>query len=109
MKKIILIGALFLTSFTFNATYYGENFNGNVTFSGEKFDMNKMTAASNHFPIGTKLKVTNIENGKSVIVRVNDKGNFDRYTIDLSKGAFKKIADLKTGRIKIKVNIIKWK
>jgi rare lipoprotein A len=107
MKKLILIGALFLTSFTFNATYYGDNFHGNVTFSGEKFDMNKMTAASNHFPIGTKLKVTNIENGKSVIVRVNDKGSMDKYIIDLSKGAFKKIAELKTGIIDVKVKVIK--
>ena len=107
MKKVILIGALFLTSFTFNETYYGENFQGNVTFSGEKFDMNKMTAASNHFPIGTKLKVTNIENGKSVIVRVNDKGNMDKYTIDLSKAAFKRIADLKTGVIDVKVKVVK--
>jgi len=107
MKNVILIGALFLTSFTFNATYYGENFNGNVTFSGEKFDMNKMTCASNNFPIGTKLKVTNKENGKSVIVRVNDKGNLDKYTIDLSKAAFKRIAELKTGVIDVKVKVIK--
>ena len=107
MKKLILIGALFLTSFTFNATYYGENFNGNVTFSGEKFDMNKMTAASNHFPIGTKLKVTNKANGKCVIVRINDKGAMSKYTIDLSKGAFKRIADLKTGIIDVNVKVIK--
>ena len=107
MKKLILIGALFLTSFTFNATYYGDNFHGNVTFSGEKFDMNKMTAASNHFPIGTKLKVTNKENGKSVIVRINDKGAMSKYTIDLSKGAFKRIAELKTGIIYVKVKVIK--
>jgi rare lipoprotein A len=98
---------LLTTSLTFNATYYGENFHGNVTFSGEKFDMNKMTAASNHFPIGTKIKVTNKENGKSVIVRVNDKGNLDKYTIDLSKGAFKKISDLKKGIIDVEINIIK--
>jgi len=107
MKKIILIGALFLTSFTFNATYYGDNFHGNVTFSGEKFDMNKMTAASNHFPIGTKIKVTNKENGKSVIVRINDKGAMSKYTIDLSKGAFKRIAELKTGIIDVKVKVVK--
>lgn len=108
MTKIVLIvGWLLTTSLTFQSTWYGDSFNGNRTFSGEKFDMNKMTAASNHFPIGTKLKVTNIENGKSVIVRVNDKGNFDRYTIDLSKGAFKKIADLKTGIIDVNVKVIK--
>ncbi len=107
MEKVILIGALFLTSFTFNATWYGENFNGNVTFSGEKFDMNKMTCASNYFPIGTKLKVINKENGKCVIVRVNDKGAMSKYTIDLSKGAFKRIAELKTGIIDVNVKVIK--
>ena len=69
--------------------------------------MNKMTAASNHFPIGTKLKVTNVKNGKSVIVRVNDKGSMGKYIIDLSKGAFKRIAELKTGIIDVKVKVIK--
>lgn len=107
MKLIHLIGALMLCSFTFNATFYGENFNGNYTYSGEKFDMNKMTCASNYFPIGTKLRVTNLENKRSVVVRVNDRGAMDRYIIDLSKGAFKRIAELKTGIIEIKVKVVK--
>jgi len=107
MKKIILIGALFLTSFTFNATWYGEEFNDQVTFSGEKFNCNKLTCASNKFPMGTKLKITNKENKKSVIVKVNDKGGMGEYTIDLSKEAFKRIADLKTGIIDVKVKVIK--
>lgn len=103
MKKIILIGALFLTSFTFNATWYGEEFNDQVTFSGEKFNCNKLTCASNKFPMGTKLKITNKENKKSVIVKVNDRGSMGEYTIDLSKEAFKRIADLKTGVIEVKI------
>ena len=107
MKKIILIGALFLTSFTFNATWYGEEFNDQVTFSGEKFNCNKLTCASNKFPMGTKLKITNKENKKSVIVKVNDKGGMGEYTIDLSKEAFKRIAELKTGVIDVKVKVIK--
>lgn len=107
MKKIILIGALFLTSFTFNATWYGEEFNDQVTFSGEKFNCNKLTCASNKFPMGTKLKITNKENKKSVIVKVNDKGGMGEYTIDLSKEAFKRIAELKTGVIDVKVRVIK--
>lgn len=107
MKKLILIGALFLTSFTFNATWYGEEFNDQVTFSGEKFNCNKLTCASNKFPMGTKLKITNKENKKSVIVKVNDKGGMGEYTIDLSKEAFKRIADLKTGIIDVKVKVIK--
>jgi rare lipoprotein A len=107
MKKILLIIAIYFSLCSWTVTWYGGKFNGNYTYSGEKFDMNKMTAASNHFAIGTKLKVTNKANGKSVIVRINDKGAMSKYTIDLSKGAFKKIAKLEEGRINVRVNIIK--
>ena len=93
-----------LTSFT--CTWYGGQFHGNFTKSGEVFDKNKLTAASNHFKLGTKLKITNLENGKSVIVKVNDTGAFKDKNIDLSEGAFKRIADLKKGRINIRVNKI---
>lgn len=91
----------------FDATWY--SLDGNYTKSGEVFDSNKMTGASNHFKLGTKLKIINIENGKSVIVRINDTGSFKTKTIDLSKKAFKKIADLKKGRIKVSISVIKTK
>ena len=100
---ILIIG---LSSF-YESTWY--NLEGNITKSGEVFDKNKMTAASNKFPIGAILKVTNKDNKKSVIVRINDTGKMPNHVIDLSKGAFSKIAKLDEGRIKIKVNIIKWK
>lgn len=93
-----------LTSFT--CTWYGGSFHGNFTKSGEVFDKNKLTCASNHFKLGTKLKITNLENGKSVVVKVNDTGAFKDKNIDLSEGAFKRIADLKKGRIEIKVKKI---
>jgi rare lipoprotein A len=111
MKIIILIvGWCLITSLTFQATYYGKAFNGNYTYSGEVFDMNGMTCASNVFRMGLKLKITNIENGKSVIVRVTDRGAMPNHVIDLSEGAFKQIANLKQGRVKIKVHpIIKRK
>jgi rare lipoprotein A len=109
MKVIIGIVCFFcLTSF-YEATYYGGSFHGNYTKSGEIFDKNKLTAASNKLPLGALIKVTNKDNGKSVIVKINDTGAMPENVIDLSEKAFKKIADLKTGRIKIKVNIIKWK
>ena len=73
------------------------------------FRSNGMTCASNKFPIGAILKVTNKQNKKSVIVRVNDTGKMKDNVIDLSKGAFKKIAKLEEGRIKVYVSIIKWK
>jgi rare lipoprotein A len=104
MKLIILISSwVILTASTFKATWYGKAFHGQYTFSGEVFDMNKLTCASNHFAIGTKLKVINLENKKSVIVRVNDRGSMDKYIIDLSQGAFKRIAKLKKGVLNIKV------
>lgn len=93
-----------LSSFT--CTWYGGSFHGNYTKSGEIFDKNKLTAASNHFKLGTKLKITNLENGKSVIVKVNDTGSFKDKNIDLSEGAFKRIAKLEQGRINIKVKKI---
>jgi rare lipoprotein A len=103
MKTLIIGGWLVLTSLTFEATYYGGSFHGNLTYSGEKFDKNKMTCASNHFKIGTVLEVTNPINHKSVVVKVNDKGGMKKNVIDLSERAFKKIASLKDGRIKVTI------
>ena len=107
MRTIIGIVCFFcLTSF-YECTWY--NLEGNITKSGEVFRSNGMTCASNKFPIGAILKVTNKQNKKSVIVRVNDTGKIKDNVIDLSKGAFKKIAKLEEGRIKVYVSIIKWK
>ena len=87
----------------FIATFYGGIFHGRLTASGEKFDKNKFTCASNYYKIGTMLEVTNIANGKSVVVKVNDRGGFKGMKLDLSEGAFKRIANLKQGVIKVKV------
>lgn len=107
MKTIVVVMCyICLTSF-YECTWY--NLEGNITKSGEVFKSNKMTCASNKFPIGSILKITNKKNGKSVIVRCNDCGKMKDNIIDLSKGAFKKIAKLEEGIIKIKVSIIKWK
>src|SRR3954470_13286820 len=57
-------------------SYYARMHNGHVTAGGEKFDSNAMTAAHRRLPMGTKLKVTNLANGKSVVVTVNDRGPF---------------------------------
>lgn len=87
----------------FIATFYGGIFHGRLTASGERFDKNKFTCASNYYKIGTMLEVTNISNGKSVVVKVNDRGGFKGMKIDLSEGAFKRIANLKQGVLKVKV------
>ena len=106
MKTIIGIMCIWCLSSFYEATFY--NLEGNITKSGEIFKSNKMTCASNKFPIGAILKVTNKDNKRSVIVRVNDTGKMKDNVIDLSQGAFKKIAKLEEGRINVKVAIIKW-
>ena len=83
---------------TAHASYYHDKFNGKRTASGKKFDNKKYTAAHRKFPFGTKLKITNISNGKSVIVEVTDRGPFSRgREIDITRKAFMEIADNKNG------------
>ncbi len=76
-----------------HASYYADKFNGRKTTSGRKFDNNKYTAAHKKLPFGTKVRVTNERNGKSVIVEITDRGPFVRSReIDLTKRAFMDIA-----------------
>lgn len=105
MKKI-LVTVLALSALSAQAatvTFYGDKFHGKKTASGERFNQNAMTCASNSHKFGTQLKVTNTANDKSVICRVNDRGGFSKYgvTLDLSKGAFAKIAPLAQGRARV--------
>lgn len=88
------------------ASWYGPRFHGKKTSNGEKYNKRKLTAAHKELPFNTKVLVTNLQNNKSVVVRINDRGPFvkDRI-IDLSEKAAEKI-DLKnpgTGYIKIQV------
>lgn len=77
-----------------HASYYADRFHGKKTASGKIFDMNKLTAAHKKLPFGTKVKVTNEANGKSVIVEITDRGPFVKgRDIDLSKKAFKSISN----------------
>src|SRR5690606_30787888 len=74
------------------ASYYAAKYNGRRTASGEKFRNSKLTAAHKSLPFGTKVKVTNLRNGKSVKVRINDRGPFvPGRIIDLSKKAARRI------------------
>lgn len=89
------------------ASYYGNEFNGRKTASGERFDQAKLTAAHRTLPFGTHVKVTNTQNGKSVVVRVNDRGPFARgRVIDLSSAAFKHIAYLGAGVVPVQIQAI---
>ncbi|MEO6069767.1 MAG: septal ring lytic transglycosylase RlpA family protein [Chitinophagaceae bacterium] len=80
------------------ASFYADKFNGRKTANGERFSNHKKTAAHKTLPFGTKVKVTNIKNGKSVKVRINDRGPFVAgRSIDLSKKAARKIGMIKDG------------
>lgn len=77
--------------------------------NGERFVDTNDTCANNLFPLGTVLRITNLENGKSVVVKTTDRigKRFSKTRVDLSKGAFNKIANLESGLIKIRVERIK--
>ena len=89
------------------ASYYSDNFEGKTTASGEVYRSSKMTAAHRSLPFGTRVKVTNSANDRSVIVIVNDRGPFvkDRI-IDLSKGAAVKLGFIEEGVAKVKIDIL---
>jgi len=89
------------------ASWYGRRFHKKLTASGERYNMYKMTAAHRTYALNTILKVTNLENKKSVIVKVNDRGPFYRSRdIDLSYGAAKKIGLTKKGVGRVRIEVI---
>lgn len=90
-------------------TWYSQKGSGKFTASGHIFNENAMTTASNIHPFGTLLKVTNIRNGKYVIVKVTDRGAFSKFGVilDLTKGAFRQIEDLRHGVAHVVVEIIR--
>ena len=92
------------------ASYYAKKFHGNKTTSGEKFSIYKLTAAHRTLKFGTMVKVTNTDNGKSVVVRINDRGPFTKSKlIDLSPAAFEELASLSKGVINVKIEVVKEK
>lgn len=95
-----------LFCYSFKASYYADSFQGKMMRNGQVYRSNNLTCASNTHKLGTKLKVTNLDNGKSVIVKVTDTGSFSKVTLDLSKKAFERIAELDKGIINIKIKKI---
>ncbi len=90
------------------ASYYAEDFHGKRTSNGERFNMNDYTCAHKSLPFGTILRVTNLANGKTVDVRVNDRGPFvASREIDLSKAAAIKLGMIGSGTTKVKLEIVK--
>jgi rare lipoprotein A len=90
-------------------SYYAHDFHGKQTSSGETFDMHALTAAHRTFPFGTKVRVTSLENNKTVIVRVNDRGPFKEGRImDLSMGAAKEIDLILNGTARARLEVLEW-
>lgn len=87
------------------ATWYGEKFHGLETASGEVFDMFRMTAAHRRIPLGAMVRVTNLRNSRSVVVRINDRGPITESAIlDLSFAAAQKLGIVEKGRAKVRVD-----
>lgn len=84
------------------ASWYGPGFHGKKTSNGERYDQNAMTAAHKLLPFGTRLRVTNLGNGRSVIVRINDRGPFvGTRIIDLSKEAARRLHMIGSGTARV--------
>ena len=89
------------------ASYYGRAFAGRPTASGERFDPAQLTAAHKTLPFGSKVKVTNTSNGKSVVVRINDRGPFVKGRhIDLSRSAAEEIGLIRRGHGNVELALI---
>lgn len=89
------------------ASYYGNEFAGKRTANGEKFNPHGLTAAHRTLAFGSKVRVTNLANGKDVVVRVNDRGPWGRgRVIDISLGAAKKIGMHRSGTAKVRMTLV---
>lgn len=116
MRKLVLSLLILFSSSLFGqtqvgkASYYGGKFHGRKTASGEVFDKNKLTAAHKTLPFGTKVKVTDKKSGKSVTVKINDRGPYVKgRIIDLSEFAAKKLGILEKGVTEVTLEEIKRK
>ena len=89
------------------ASWYGPGFHGRRTANGEVFNSNDLTAAHRSLPFGTKVRVTNMNNGRSVVVRINDRGPFSGgRIIDLSAGAARSINMINSGVAPVRVEVL---
>jgi rare lipoprotein A len=90
------------------ASWYGREFHGKTTASGEKFDMNDMTAAHKTLPFGSIVEVKNLDNGRAVRLKINDRGPYrGNRIIDLSFGGAKEIGMIKTGEANVGIKVLK--
>ena len=89
------------------ASYYHDSLHGRKTASGEIYNKNKMSAAHKRLPLGSKVRVTRVQTGKSIVVRINDRGPFVKgRIIDLSRKAAKKLGMIRRGIVPVKVEVL---
>jgi rare lipoprotein A len=87
-----------------HASYYGDEFAWRRTASGERYDPSKLSAAHRTLPLGTRLKVTNLHNGRSVLVTINDRGPYvGPRELDLSLGAARKLGMIRRGIARVRI------
>lgn len=98
-----------LETVTGTASFYSDEFNGKITYNGEVYDMYGLTAAHPTYPMETMIRVTNLLNNKSVILRINDRMPYypDRI-IDLSLGAADVLDMIETGLTEVMIEVIEW-
>jgi len=90
------------------ASYYGKKFHKKRTANGEIFNMYKVSAAHKSYPLGTKVRVTNLENGKSLKLIINDRGPFvSERIIDLSYKAARKLDFVNQGTVKVRIDVLR--
>ena len=91
------------------SSYYGKDFHGKLTANGEVFDMYGITAAHKTIPLNTVVRVTNLDNDKSIILRINDRGPYiEGRMLDCSYGAAKKLGFINAGMANIEMKVIEW-
>lgn len=89
------------------ASFYSNKFNGRKTANGEFFSNQKMTAAHNTLPLGTYVRVTNLRNGRKVVVKINDRLHHkNKRIIDLTRTAASKLGFLKSGLTRVKIEVL---
>ena len=93
---------------TGEASWYGPGFYGNYTANGEIYRQGMMTAAHRTLPFGTKVRVTNLRNGRSAVIRINDRGPFvDHRVIDLGQGAASSLGLISSGIAQVKLEVLR--
>jgi len=95
------------------ASYYSRRLDGKKTANGERFSNEELVAAHRTYPLGTRVRVTNLQNGKSVVVRINDRGasaqnHREGVIIDLSQAAASQLQMKHDGRVRVRVSVLEW-